>query len=283
MFLYTLYYIPIYFGTLLLFAAGGFELCVLGLLAGALPNSDRTERIFQRLIQRHLAFFHWWCDLTRLVHVRYRGFEQWPGGGLVLVANHPSMIDITCLLARLPGALCIFKPAIRRNPVLGAAARRAGYLGSDGGHELVRRAAEKTAAGHTLVIFPEGTRTPPGESLLPFKSGFVLIARRARVPIRLVRITTDSDLLGKGRAWWKLPRLPARVEVTAGPLVPTDTAASTAEVVQDIGRWFRTTPLGSAPVMTTASSHALRSTGLLTRDAVPHGSGDPCHVPTQRE
>jgi 1-acyl-sn-glycerol-3-phosphate acyltransferase len=242
MFFHTLYFIPIYFGTLLLFAAGGLELCVLGMLAGALPASEKTERFFQRLIQRHLAFFHWWCDLTRLVHVRYRGFERLTDGGRVLAANHPAMIDITCLLARLPGAICIFKPAIRRNPVLGAAARRAGYLASDGGHELVRRAAEKTAAGHTLVIFPEGTRTPPGGSLLPFKPGFVLIARRAGVPIQLVRITTDSDLLTKGVAWWRLPRLPARVEVMAGPLIPTDTAATTAELVNDIEDWFRAAP-----------------------------------------
>lgn len=246
MFFHTLYFIPIYFGTLLLFAAGGFELCVLGVVAGVLPASERTERFFQRLIQRHLAFFHWWCDLTRLVHVRYRGFDHWPAGGLVLVANHPAMIDITCLLARLPGAVCIFKPAIRRNPVLGAAARRAGYLGSDGGHELVRRSAEKTAAGHTLVIFPEGTRTPPSGDLLPFKPGFVLIARRARVPIQLVRITTDSDLLTKGVAWWRLPRLPARVEVTAGPLIPTDTAACTADLVRDIEEWFRSPVPGAA-------------------------------------
>jgi 1-acyl-sn-glycerol-3-phosphate acyltransferase len=240
MFFHTLYFIPIYFGTLLLFAAGGFELCVLGVLAGALPASEQMERFFQRLIRWHLVFFHWWCNLTRLVHVRYRGFDRAPAGGRVLAANHPAMIDITCLLARLPGAICIFKPAIRRNPVLGAAARRAGYLGSDGGHELVRLAAEKTAAGHNLVIFPEGTRTPPGGDLLPFKPGFVLIARRAGVPIQLVRITTDSDLLTKGVAWWRLPRLPARVEVTAGPLIPTDTAATTQELVTDIEEWFRT-------------------------------------------
>jgi len=150
------------------------------------------------------------------------------------------MTDITCLLARLPEAVCIFKPAIRRNPVLGAAARRAGYLGSDGGHELVRTAATLVAAGQQLVIFPEGTRTPPGEAPLPFKPGFVLIARRARVPIQLVRVTTDSDLLTKGCTWWRLPRFPARVEVAAGPLIPTDTAASPAELTAEIETWFRT-------------------------------------------
>jgi 1-acyl-sn-glycerol-3-phosphate acyltransferase len=229
----------VYFGTLLLFGAGGFELCLLGLLCGRLPATERTERFFQRLIQRHLAFFHWWCALTRLVLVRYQGFTALPAGGCVLAANHPGMIDITCLLARLPGAVCIFKPAIRRNPVLGAAARRAGYLGSDEGHELVRRAAVKVAAGHTLIIFPEGTRTPPRGELLPFKPGFVLIARRAHAPIQLVRITTDSDLLTKGLAWWRLPRLPARVVVAAGPLVPTNTPASTTELSAGIEAWFR--------------------------------------------
>ena len=176
---------------------------------------------------------------TRLVHVRYRGLDRVPSGGLVLAANHTALIDITCLLARLPEAWCIFKPAIRRNPVLGAAARRAGYLGSDGGPDLVRGAADKIAHGQTLVIFPEGTRKPPGATLLPFKPGFVLIARRARAPIQLVRITTDSDVLTKGCAWWRLPRFPAHIEVTAGPLIPTDTAASITELSAGIEAWFR--------------------------------------------
>jgi len=178
--------------------------------------------------------------------VRYRGFESWPQDGRVLVANHRSLIDITCLLARLPEALCIFKRAIRHNPVLGAAARRAGYLGNDGGHDLVRQAADCVAAGHTLIVFPEGTRSPPGRAQLPFKPGFVLIARRARAPIQLVRITTDSDLLTKGCAWWRLPVFPAHVEVTAGPLIATDTTDSTHELTAGIEGWFRTPAPASA-------------------------------------
>jgi len=233
------YHLLSYYLTLLFFALGGMELCLFSWLSGWLPATRRTERFFQRLIHRHFALFHWWCEFARLVYVRYRGFEQLPRGGMVLVANHTALIDITCLLARIPEALCIFKPAIRRNPVLGAAARRAGYLGNDGGHDLVRGAAEKIATGQTLIVFPEGTRKPPGETLLPFKPGFVLIARRARVPVQLVRITTDSDVLTKGRAWWKLPKFPAHIEVVAGPLIATDTTASTAEFTAEIEAWFR--------------------------------------------
>jgi 1-acyl-sn-glycerol-3-phosphate acyltransferase len=251
----SLYQLPAYYFTLLLFGLGGLELCLLSWLTGWLPATERTERFFQRLIHRHFALFHWWCDCARLVHVSYHGLDRPPPGGRVLAANHPALIDITCLLARLPEAVCIFKPAIRRNPVLGAAARRAGYLGSDGGHELVRAAAAKVAGGHTLVVFPEGTRTPPGRGLLPFKPGFVLIARRARVPIQLVHITTDSDVLTKGGRWWRLPRFPAQVKVTAGPLIPTDTAASTTELSDTIETWFRS-HIAPAPNAEPPPAHA---------------------------
>ena len=252
----SLYYLPAYYLTLLLFGLGGLELSLLGLLCSWLPATDRTEHFFQRLIHRHFGFFHWWSARGGLIHVRYQGFDALPAGGLVLAANHVSLIDITCLIARLPEALCIFKPAIRHNPVLGAAARRAGYLGSDGGHDLIRAAADKVAAGNRLIVFPAGTRTPPGAAPLPFRPGFVLIARRAGAPIQLVRIATNSDLLTKGSQWWRLPRIPVRVEVTAGPLLGTDTDASPAELTAQIEAWFAGAPVLAAPasVITVASS-----------------------------
>ena len=112
------------------------------------------------------------------------------------------------------------------------------------------RAADKVAAGHTADRLSRGhAHARPGQALLPFKPGFVLIARRARVPIQLVRITTDSDLLTKGCAWWRLPRFPAHVEVTAGPLISTDTAASTAELnAGDRGLVSRPAPGALPPV-----------------------------------
>jgi len=233
------YHLTAYYFTLLFFGAAGLALSVLSFFAGVWPATEAKEKFFQRLIHRNFALFHWWCEFAQLVYVRYRGFDRWPHGGLVIAANHPALIDITCLLARVPEAVCIFKPSIRRNPVLGAAARRAGYLASDGGHELVRRAAAKVAAGHMLVIFPEGTRTPPSATLLPLKPGFVLVARRAKAPIQLVRIATDSDVLTKGRAWWKLPRFPAHISIEAGPLIAIDAGSSTTEITGKIAAWFR--------------------------------------------
>ena len=237
MFFRSAYHLLAYYFTLLLFGVCGLNLSLLALITSVGRSTPERELLFQRMIHRHFAFFHWWCAFARLVQVRYHGFETLPRG-VIIAANHPALIDITCLLARVPEALCIFKPGIRRNPVLGAAARQAGYLASDGGHDLLRHAADKVAGGHTLIVFPEGTRTPPGTPVQPFKPGFVIIARRAHAPLQLVRISTDSDVLTKGRAWWRLPKFPAHIHLMAGPLIHVDPAADTAVVAAEVEAWF---------------------------------------------
>ena len=197
----TAYQIVAYHLSFLFFGGGGLLLSLFCLLLGWLPATPRTERFFQRVIHWHCALWVWWMRQARMVSVIYEGFERLPRDrGLVLVANHPGLMDITYLLARLPEAVCIFKPAIRRNPVLGATARSAGYLGNDGGIDLVRAASARVAAGRTLVVFPEGTRTRGGRLNL-LRPGFALIAQRAGAPIQAVRIRADSDLLTKNRAW----------------------------------------------------------------------------------
>jgi 1-acyl-sn-glycerol-3-phosphate acyltransferase len=235
----TAYRVFAYYVSFVVFGCGGLLLNLFCLLAGWLPATPPVERFFQRLIHRHFALWMRWLRLTRICFVCHEGFERLPrGGGLVLAANHPGLMDITYVLARVPEAVCVFKPAIRRNPVLGAAARSAGYLASDDGLNLIRAASDKVAAGHILVIFPEGTRTRAG-LLNPLKPGFALIAQRGHVPIQTVRITCDSNLLIKERAWWKPPRLPARVTVTVGEFFPPPAIHGVAATVQEVDTWFR--------------------------------------------
>ena len=237
-----------YYVTLAFFGAFGLALSFCCLLCGGLPPTNRTERFFQRRIHQNFSLFIWWIDFARLVQVRFHDLSRLTVGrtGCVFVSNHPSLIDITCLLARVPEAICIFKPAIRRNPVLGAAARRAGYLASDGGFEVLRQAAEKVTAGHNLVVFPEGTRTPVGEKLLPFKPGFVLLARRAGSPLQLVRFVYSHPPLAKGCPWWVPPHVSTKVDITIGPRLEVAAEANIAAAATEIERWFRATPEAAA-------------------------------------
>lgn len=228
-----------YYLTFLFFGLFGLVLNVVCLLLSWLPQTRGAELCFQRVIHWHFALFVWWMGFARLCHIDYRALAGLSAqGGLVVVANHPGLMDATYLLARMPAALCIFKPAIRRNPVLGAAARRAGYLASDGGIDLVRAAADKVAAGHRLIVFPEGTRSTAGE-LLPFKPGFALIAQRAQSPVQLVRITCNSNALSKGHTWWKVPRLPIGVVVEVGPRLDPAGDQDAAGLVARAEAWFK--------------------------------------------
>ena len=136
-------------------------------------------------------------------------------GGLVIVANHPSLLDAMMLVARLPKSACVMKSSLMRNPFLAAGARLARYIPNDSAHAMVRTAVADLKAGGQLVMFPEGTRTTT-RPLGPFHPSFALIAKHAGVPIQTVFIDTDSPYLGKGWPLWRLPPLPIVFTVRLG-------------------------------------------------------------------
>jgi 1-acyl-sn-glycerol-3-phosphate acyltransferase len=135
--------------------------------------------------------------------------------GLIVVANHPSMLDALMLVARLPRSVCVMKASLMRNPLLGPGARLARYIRNDSAPGMILSAVRDLRAGGQLVLFPEGTRTtqPP---INRFHASFTLIARRAQVPIQTVFIDTASPYLGKGWPLWRLPPLPIRFSVRLG-------------------------------------------------------------------
>jgi 1-acyl-sn-glycerol-3-phosphate acyltransferase len=155
----------------------------------------------------------------------YRGFwtcAQWLGlmridyaaldvlsrdAGLIIAANHPSMLDALLVVARVPRGICIMRASLMRNPFLGAGARLARYIRNEPPRGMIRSAVDNLKAGGQLVLFPEGTRTiePP---INPFRPGVTLIAHMAKVPIQTVFIETPSPYLGKGWPIWRMPQFP---------------------------------------------------------------------------
>ena len=128
-------------------------------------------------------------------------------GGLIIAANHPSMLDALLVVARLPRGVCIMKAALMRNVFLGPGAKLARYICNDSTREILRSAVANLREGGQLVLFPEGTRTV-GAPINPFRPGVTLIAHRAQVPIQTVIIETDSPYLGKGWPIWRAPAFP---------------------------------------------------------------------------
>lgn len=148
------------------------------------------------------------------------GLEHIPPGGAIVAAKHQSAFDTVVWLSLLPAPAYVLKKELLSLPVWGLLARRCGHVPVDraGGatalKTMVRAAREVLAAGRPVVIFPEGTRTAPGERR-PYLPGVAALAAAAGVP--LVPAATDSGLRWGRRAFHKQP---GTIHVSVLPALP---------------------------------------------------------------
>jgi len=137
-------------------------------------------------------------------------------GGLIVAANHPTMLDALLVVARLPRGVCVMKAELMHNIFLGGGARLARYIRNDVGRGMVRDAVQSLRDGNHLILFPEGTRTV-GATVNAFKPGITLIAHMAQVPVQTVVIEAFSPYLTKGWPLLKAPPVPVRIRLRLGP------------------------------------------------------------------
>jgi len=185
-------------------------------VAGLVDRSGRWGHLCAR-------FWSLWCLRVARIRLAVSGLEWVPTQGPVIyMGNHQGNFDIHALCRAVPRLFSwIAKEELFRIPVFGSAMRRAGYIPldrSDGRKALksMRLAAERIAAGTSVVIFPEGTRTPDG-SLLPFKRGAFLLAARAGVPIIPFTINGSMERNPRNR----IELYPGTISVAFGPPIPT--------------------------------------------------------------
>jgi 1-acyl-sn-glycerol-3-phosphate acyltransferase len=126
---------------------------------------------------------------------------------IILAPNHPCLLDAVMIISRLPQTACIMKAAIWDSFLLGGGARLSGYIRNDSAVNMVRSSTRELRAGHTLLVFPEGTRTIE----LPvngFKGGFALMAKKSGAEVQTIFIETASPFLSKGWPPLKKPAFP---------------------------------------------------------------------------
>lgn len=126
------------------------------------------------------------------------------GRAFVIVANHPSLIDVCFLLNRYPQTTTMVKAQWSRFVFFGPVLKSLHYVpdalpDDDPFSGALDRMTAHVKAGHSLIVFPEGTRSETAE-LHRFKRGAFEVAVRARVPILPVFITVDPPVLQRGAA-----------------------------------------------------------------------------------
>jgi len=189
------------------FGIGGFLLgtvmCLLMRLM--IPDQDAYAQAVRRRVSSSFRLFAAFMGWVGVLRWQAQGLEHYqPGRPFLVVANHPTLIDIIFLLALFPGADCVVKAGVLRNPFWGLLVKAAGYVSNEDPGVLIDEAARRLQLGRSVVLFPEGTRSVPGQPLL-FGSLAGAIAVRADCWCLPVAITCDPPTLYKGLVWHAVP------------------------------------------------------------------------------
>lgn len=178
-----------------------------------------------------LGFGHWaarwpgfvWSRFSLWLHcspVEIVGKEHLPKRGetYVVIANHQSMFDIFVLYGyvQLPFKW-VLKEELRKMPFIGKACEACKFIFVDDSKvssiaNTMEQGKETLESGHSIFIFPEGSRTDDGK-VAKFKKGAFVMAQELDVPLLPVTIDGAYEILPKN-SW--LPH-PHRIKVTIHP------------------------------------------------------------------
>jgi 1-acyl-sn-glycerol-3-phosphate acyltransferase len=227
-----------------LFGLGGLVLGALVFPTMFLVFRDgrRRARVARRIIQMSFRAFIGFMRLAGVLTWRLAGAERLQRSGLLVLANHPTLLDVVFLCAVVPNANCVVKAALLRNPVMRGPVRAAGFICNDEGPGLITDCIASLEAGDNLVLFPEGTRTPPDVELGAFQRGAANIAVRGRRRVTPVLIRCEPPTLKKGQKWYAVPlrRMHFTIDVlTDVDLALRETVAADAVAAREHSRRLR--------------------------------------------
>jgi 1-acyl-sn-glycerol-3-phosphate acyltransferase len=158
----------------------------------------------RQMIHYFFRFFVWLMQFTGGISVEIRGGDKLKRSGLLVLANHPSLIDVVILISLIPKSNCVIKAALGKNPVTRWPVKAAEYIFNEDGVLLVEECQSSFEKGSTILIFPEGTRTRRGQPIA-LKRGAANVAVRCKKAVTPVVITCRPPMLGKEEPWYQVP------------------------------------------------------------------------------
>jgi 1-acyl-sn-glycerol-3-phosphate acyltransferase len=181
-----------------------------------LPFSQRY-----RFLSRWGYFNLWWLKKTCSLSFRIQGREHIPSGPAVVLCKHQSAWETIALQRIFPPQIWVLKQELLWIPFFGwglallepiAINRRAGRKALD---QIILQGRRRLAAGRWVVIFPEGTRVPPG-TMGRFRIGGAALAQATGYPV--VPVAHNA-----GRYWPRggFIKYPGVIDIVIGPVIDT--------------------------------------------------------------
>ncbi len=202
-----------------LFGIGGLFVGVTLLPIILLTSKDRDQRINRtRFIIRHsFKIFLNIIEFLGIIKLTTSGLEKLKTlKGSLVICNHPSLLDVLVIVSQLKNIQCIVKKTLWMNPIISGMISAAGYIRNDMDPKVFLECCkQELQCGENILIFPEGTRTTPGESVKLLRSlGHLALA--ANADIQSLVLDCNPVLQPKGRKWYKIPPKRAVFHLQAG-------------------------------------------------------------------
>ncbi len=169
-------------------------------IGAGIQRKLRSRALMQRIFHIYMAFMRAIGILSYEIH----GGERLNAPGKLIIANHPSLLDVVFLISQIRNATCIVKPALAANPFMRIPIRAMGYIYAEDPETLVEQCANELREGCSLIVFPEGTRTIPGRPI-KFQRGAAAIALQSSARILPITIGCSPTTLTKREKWYEIP------------------------------------------------------------------------------
>ena len=197
------------------------------------PRRFALVRVWSRVL---LAVLKATCRLD----YRIEGLEHLPAGNHIALWKHSSSWETIAMALVIPRQVWVLKRELTWIPFVGWGIRQMHAIAIDrkSGHsavsQVIAQGKERLAEGDWIVIFPEGTRMPPGETRRYGVSGALLAAETGAL---LVPVAHDAGRYWPRRGWRKRP---GTVRVVIGPPVSA-AGRDPREVNQEVQAWVEAT------------------------------------------
>lgn len=183
-------------------------------------NNLKSQQRFRRIISGSFRLFIKIISFLGLIKINVTSLDAVKQAkGALVICNHPSLLDVVIIISYLDSIQCVVKSSLWKNPFIGLIVRGCGYIRNNSDPEILLDNFQKCLEnGENILIFPEGTRSIPGEKI-KLQRGVGNMALFMNANIQMLTMKCSPPALLKGDKWYNIPTETPVFVLDTGPLI----------------------------------------------------------------